>query len=480
MQEQTNEELIAIIADAISRNIETDSIEFKDCRGGLQDDIWKSITAFSNKPSGGGMIVFGVKEDLSTRDLEIVGLSNAQELMERMVSYFNDRIVNADRPTYRILMAKGLTVLVTILTATQEEKKPCFDSKRGMDRGAYIRDGNTNRAITDDELRHFIRNSSAYKHDLTPVTEIKIAEIDNHKIQRVLREMSIRTGRAQADNEISETILENIKIASRSKDGLFLTLAGALVFGQREYFDRSPFNRFAIRCVHYGGSTPASPILDNIDILGPLDYQIDSMRSFVLRNITRQAHIEGSQRVEQFAYPEDALRETLANAVIHRDYTITQTYTQVRIFNDRIEVINPGNLAPGVTVDNIKEMQFSRNAVVASLMRDLNYLEEYGRGIDLVFSSMNKWGLPRPIFRNTANIFTVTLLGERFKDLSERQLAIWQLVLNGTRTTARYITEQLGVSRPTAVSDLNKLVELGLVNQIGSGPNISYTVDSGM
>jgi len=86
--------------------------------------------------------------------------------------------------------------------------------------------------------------------------------------------------------------------------------------------------------------------------------------------------------------------------------------------------------------------------------------------------------LPRPIFRNSANMFTVTLLGKRFSGLTERQLVVWQIVLNRTRVSAKFVVDLTGVSRPSIVSDLNKLIELGLVIQIGSGPSTTYEIGS--
>lgn len=416
-------------------------------------------------------------EETKQRTFNVVHLANTHDLTERATNYFNDRIVNGDRPEYRLLDIQGETLLAMVIDTIQDEKKPCFDRKLGMDRGACIRDGNTDRPITDDELRHFIRNSSAFKFDITPV-DMAVADLDSEKIQIALREMATRTGRQSADNSVTETILQNTKIAVNDHGALRPTIAGALIFSSHASLERNPFNRYVIRCIRYAGSTSASEILDSQDVAGTLDKQIDNMNSFVLRNIARRATIQGTQRVESFEYPEEAIREVIANAIVHRDYTITESYTQVRIFADRIEISNPGNLPPGVTVDNIQEMQFSRNSVIASLMRDLNYLEEYGRGIDLVFSTMSDRALPRPIFRNSANMFTVTLLGERFKSLTDRQLAIWQLVLNRSRINAKLISEALNVSRPPIVSDLNKLIELGLVRQTGSGPHTSYEIGS--
>ena len=480
MQNATEDDLTTIIKDALRANSETDKVEFKDARGGFPDDAWKSITAFSNKQSEGGLIVFGVIEDKKTRKFETTQLPNLHDLQERAANYFNDRIVNGDRPQYKILDIDGVQLLAMVINTVPDEKKPCFDRKHGMDRGACIREGNTDRPITDDELRHFIRNSAAFKYDITPVNTFDVNELDVQKVQRVLRETGLRTGRQNADTTVTDTVLQNMQIATKSDESLKPTLAGTLIFTKDGPSDRSPFNRYVIRCIRYAGSTPASAIIDSQDIAGTLDQQIDNAQAFVLRNISRKATIEGTKRVEHFEYPEEAIREVLANAVIHRDYTITESYTQVRVFADRIEVTNPGNLPPGVTVDNIKDMQFSRNSVMASLMRDLNYLEEYGRGIDLVFSTMQQIGLPCPVFRNSANMFTVTLLGSSFANLTERQLAVWQIVLNRSRVSSKVILEQISVTKPTLASDLKKLIELDLIRAVGSGPSRTYEIGSNL
>lgn len=480
MQNLSDNEIINIISDAIRNNTETDKVEFKDTRGGFPTDLWRSITGFSNKHSGGGVIVFGVVEDRVTRRFGPTNLTNVHELLERASAYMNDRIVNSDRADYRLIEIDGCNLIAMVINTVQEEKKPCFDSRLGMDRGACIRDGSTDRLITDDELRHFIRNSSAFKFDINPADAFEVEELDNQKISAMLREMGERTGRSSIGSEVTPVILANTKIAVETEGKLRPTLAGAMIFSSVSPQSRSPYNRYTIRCIRYAGSTPASDIIDSQDIEGTLDVQIDSMQAFVLRNISRSARIEGTLRIEEYSFPEDAIREVLANAVIHRDYTITESYTQVRVFSDRIEVVNPGNLPPGVTVNNIKEMQFSRNAVMASLMRDLRYLEEYGRGIDLVFSSMQRMGLPRPIFRNAANMFSVTLLGGQFSNLTERQLEVWQLILNKSRVTAKNVAEQMAVSRPTAVSDLTKLMEVQLVRSIGSGPSTTYEIGANL
>lgn len=171
----------------------------------------------------------------------------------------------------------------------------------------------------------------------------------------------------------------------------------------------------------------------------------------------------------------DAIREIVANALIHRDYMISGTYVNISIFSDRIEISNPGNLPPGVTIDNLKDSQFSRNEVIARIMRDLNYMEEYGRGIDLVYSRMREWRLVEPLFKNKSNMFKVTLLGKNYSQLNERQVKIWHYLLDNTRITAHLALSLFdGVSRATINNDLKAMVASGLVESRGASSSTYY------
>ncbi|HVQ44064.1 MAG TPA: ATP-binding protein [Candidatus Saccharimonadia bacterium] len=467
-------ELTSLVQEAIQSNGETNLVEFKDTRGGLPDIIWRSITAFSNKAADGGLIVYGVVEDPVTRTFAPVGVTNVHEMTERTTNFFSDRIINAERPEYRAITIDGKTLLAVVIDAVPDERKPCYDRKLGMDRGAYIRVGNSNRPITDDELRQFIRNSSGFKYDLTQIRSIHEADLSQDKIQHLIHELGERTGR---ENAIHDDTLLNMKILAICESERVATLAGAMIFSSNPPQRNPELDRYVIRCVRYAGPTTASEIIDKQDLHGTLEEQIDTMNSFVLRNIARSATIEGTRRVETYAYPEKAIREIAANAVIHRDYSIIESYIQVRVFPDRIEISNPGTLPPRITVDNIREAQFSRNSVIAALMKDLGYLEEYGRGIDLVYDYMRQVNLSRPIFRNVANMFTVTLLGPTYSELTERQLAIWQIILNKSSATSRDIVQTIGsITRPTVIADINKLIELDLVAQRGQGPSTTYEI----
>jgi len=199
------------------------------------------------------------------------------------------------------------------------------------------------------------------------------------------------------------------------------------------------------------------------------------MHKFILRNIKKSAEIVSTKRVERYEYPEKAIREIVANAVIHRDYKITETYTQVNIFEDRIEIFNAGCLPPGVTIENIKDAQVSRNEVIAARLKDLDYLEEYGRGIDIVFNKMKEWDLLPPIFKNTSNSFKVILMGKKLSILNDRQVKVWEYLIVNKKVTAKECENLFKeVSRKTVYNDLSKMEKLGLIERRGESINRHY------
>jgi ATP-dependent DNA helicase RecG len=269
--------------------------------------------------------------------------------------------------------------------------------------------------------------------------------------------------------------LNNLGIISKFDHEFRPTVAGYLLFSKKDPLSRYPFERYTIRCVKYSGNNTSSDIIDKLDIKGTLDNQIDESYKFILKNIRKMAFIEGTKRVEKYEYPEEAIRELIANAIIHRDYKIIETYPQINIFENRIEIKNPGCLPPGVTIDNIKEAQFSRNPIIAARLKDLDYLEEYGRGIDIVFDKMHQWNLQPPLFRNTINSFEVTLLGHKFSSLNERQIKIINsLLIKGSINIRACMKVLKGVPRATINKDLKDMRFLKIIEPFGTSINIFY------
>lgn len=468
------QEVQKLVEESIKHKTETNSVEFKDARGGLPKSVWKSISAFSHKP-GGGIIVFGIIEDKEKHEIIIIGTDILDNLQEKIGDLVNNEMSFIIRPDYHILEIEEKTLLAVFVPECPDQFKPCYYKSEGMPNGAYIRDGNTNRKMTDDEMRNFIDNSKKFKFDITSAEEASLDDLSKEKILELLIKSGERTQRHSSLEEIDFELLKNLGIADNFDGSQKPTLAGFLIFAKERPQNKQQFSRYAIRCVRFKGSNVASEIIDNLDIKETLDIQIDTMQKFVLRNIKKSAEIVGTKRIEKYEYSEKAIREIVANAVIHRDYKITETYTQVYIFEDRIEVFNPGCLPPGVTIENIKDAQVSRNEIIAARLKEFDYLEEYGRGIDIVFDEMKKWNLLSPIFKNTSNSFKVILMGEKLSKLNQRQIKIWEYLTENKTVTAKECENLFkDVSRKTINYDFKKMQDMGLLHSVGESRSTYY------
>ncbi|MBI2444488.1 MAG: putative DNA binding domain-containing protein [Candidatus Magasanikbacteria bacterium] len=467
----TDQQIIEKIKYGLALATELPDLEFKTARNNVPNDIWRTISAFANRRSG-GLMVFGVNQERNA----VEGCENLDLMQRKLGEYFNDKMSFILRPEYHVIDYDGIAILAVYVPECPKDHMPCYYKPVGLPNGAYIREGNSNRRITDSEFRTYVATSKEFQFDLSEAVNVSRADLSEPKILHLLtkRETDVKRG---ADSRIDDNLLQNLGVVANFGGEFKPTVGGYLVFAHDPPQDRTPYERYLVRCVRYAGNNAASEIIDSADVKGTLDVQIDDSYRFVLKNIRKTAEIVGTKRVEKFEYPEAAIRELIANSVIHRDYKIIETYAQVKVFNDRIEILNPGSLPPGVTVENIKDAQFSRNSMIAGRLKDLDYLEEYGRGIDIVLKKMEEWGLPSPLFRNLVNSFEVILLGIKYQSLNERQMKIIDTLLIKGKLTAQDCEKILRrVPRATINYDLRELKDMGVIESHGASVNIFYTL----
>jgi ATP-dependent DNA helicase RecG len=467
----TDQEIIKKMKYGLTLSSELSDLEFKTAKSNIPNDIWRTISAFANR-RGGGLVIFGVSQESNT----ITGCSNLDLMQTKLTQYFNDKMSFVLRPEYHVIEYENKTILAVYIPECPKDYMPCYFKPIGLPNGAYIREGNTSRKITDNEFRTYVATSKEFQFDQSEAIHVSMHDLSQTKIIALLKqsEMEVKRG---ADNNIDDSLLQNLGIASKFENEYKPTVGGYLVFAKDIPQSKSHYERYTVRCVRFAGGDPSSEILDSLDVKGTLDLQIDEVYKFILKNIRKNAFIVGTKRMERFEYPEDAIRELIANAIIHRDYKIIETYTQIKIFNDRIEIISPGSLPPGITVDNIKDNQFSRNSMIAARLKDLHYLEEYGRGIDIVIKKMEDWILPPPLFRNLVNSFETILLGRKYAHLNYRQIKIIDSLLIKGKLTAHDCQKILkGTPRATINKDLKDLKELSIVTSNGASVNIFYTL----
>jgi ATP-dependent DNA helicase RecG len=197
-----------------------------------------------------------------------------------------------------------------------------------------------------------------------------------------------------------------------------------------------------------------------------------------------EAVVNGLRREEKPEYPPFAVREALVNAVCHRDYRLSGRRVEIRIYEDRLEVISPGGLPGYITLDNIVDEHFSRNPRLVSGLFQWGYIEELGLGIDRMIEEMLESGHTPPDFEAKPYSFTVRLYNtvERIPSLkkwptnmNERQMkAMAFLEQEGRITNRDYRTLCPDVNPETLRLDLVDLVDKGLLLKIGDKKGTYY------
>ena len=195
-----------------------------------------------------------------------------------------------------------------------------------------------------------------------------------------------------ASPQARSRLLLNSDLLVAGDDGNSVSAAGLLLFGMQpnRRLPQAGVSTWAYPGVKKDLNTvdeerirgPVTPLYGearNILEKGVIDRTVD----FVNRNMGSAAWLDGARRVRKLAYPESAVREAVVNAVVHRDYAREGADMEVSLYADRLEVVFPGCLPNGVTVDKIKEgvVRVARNELLKEILRDYSYVEHQGFGI---------------------------------------------------------------------------------------------------
>lgn len=191
-----------------------------------------------------------------------------------------------------------------------------------------------------------------------------------------------------------------------------ITNLGAILFASRLQDFEPALARKAVRFVAYAGKNRAATVTHRLD--GQRGYAIglEGLVNYLNGLLPKNEHIGAALREAHPLFPQLAIRELVANALIHQDMTVTGAGPQIELFQDRLEISNPG--APLVSPERMIDLPpRSRNETLAALMRRMNMCEEQGSGLDKVVESCEMWQLPPPLFRVEENAMQAVLYGPR-------------------------------------------------------------------
>ncbi|HSB67465.1 MAG TPA: ATP-binding protein, partial [Anaerolineales bacterium] len=219
------------------------------------------------------------------------------------------------------------------------------------------------------------------------------------------------------------------------------------------------------------------------EISGNLPDQLRQAEEFFRTNLKSVVRLVGLQHEEVLEYPFEAVRELLVNAVAHRDYNQQGDNIHLNIFANRLEISSPGTLPGPVTLKNLLEARFARNAIISQILSDLGFVERLGYGLDRVVDVSRNAGLLPPQFEEVAGTFRVTLYAGqtdlsagKMADLSRyvalglnprQQLALAQLATKQRISSHDYQVLCPDVHAETLRRDLADLVSRGIIIKVG-------------
>ena len=494
----TREELQEIITSLCDVQADTTHVEIKSCAGGFPKRIWESISAFTNTP-GGGVIILGVSE--TEKGIEITGVKNPAHFQKDLASLC-DQMAPPLRALIEIHKYEGKNLVTVEVPEVSYKEKPCFYKGAGVMSGSFIRVADGDRQLTQYEVQGFLDGRGQPLYDIEPVADSSREDLDKELVSLFLQNVREKLPKVEAWDD--KKILNTCRIVADCKNKECLTLAGLLCLGE---YPQKFFPGLVLHILVYPAKSPIQQgefgerLMDNIKIEGSLIRAVPEAIKAIKRNLQKRAFVKGLFREDVLEYPEIFLREAVINALGHRDYAplARGTAVQIKIFPDRIEISNPGGLFGPVTEERLGEqgLQATRNAYLMKLLEDIPVpgekqvlCENRGTGISAMIASLIKAGMEPPQFKDLRNQFRVicsnqalfdkdTLLWfQKYADveLSDRQRFALAYIRHKERLTNSEYCRMNDCDSRIASRELNELTARRIIQQHGSRRWTYYTI----
>ncbi len=489
------------LADALRKfGSEATNVEVKAAEGGLPASAKETLSAFANSPMG-GYLMLGLDEGA---DFRAIGLSNPGKLQADLASMCRDDLQPPLLPSITIEDVDGVAVVVAEVPELSRAEKPCYVKARGLERGSFVRVGESDRRLTSEEVQQLVADRGQPSFDMELVQGASLGDLDVEAVKAYLGRLRASKGRIFG-SEPDEVVLRMTKVISVAPDGRDgVTMAGLLSLGR---YPQQFLPQMNLTFVHFptcSGEATSQGVrfLDNVSVEGSIPAIVREALGVIQRNMTRRALVRGEGRRDMWEYPPEALREAIVNALVHRDLSPGSRGSQVQVemYPDRLRITNAGGLFGSVDLTALGEegRSSSRNALLMKILEDVavpgedrTVAENRGSGIRAMRAALRQAGMSDPDFRDRVTSFEVVMPNHTLLDedtvswlnhlgrdgLRDTQcIALAQLrrgeVLDNTRYRA---TTGVADSR-TATWELQDLVARELVEQTGTRGGARYTL----
>ncbi len=387
-------------------NGENSGVEFqRDHR--RPEDLAKELVAFSNLQ--GGMVLLGVEDDGTVSGL------TGDDLRDWVMNVCRDHIRPPVVPFFEVVRGVKDDRDIAIVRVTRGYG---VHALRGHGANRYlIRAGSRSREADPEELAPLFQQRGSMRAERRPVSGAAVADLDRRRLRNYVEVIRQQDAPDYGDEEAWRLLLT--ATALMTKEGV--SVGGMLLFG-------STPNRFlphaGISAVAYCGKDKACDEQERAPLRGPMtpllsetgelleNGIVEQALAFVQRNTRVVVEAQGGRRVRRPAYPREALREAIVNALIHRDYLITSMDIELAVYSDRLEVVSPGRPPNRVTPEGMRlGARSTRNQLLKDVMGDYRYVDHRGMGIRRkIIQSMRAHNGAEPDLIEQDDRFTVRLL----------------------------------------------------------------------
>lgn len=402
----TTEELLEKLESIQKFKCETITLEIKSAEQGCPKHLYDTLSSFSNQDDG-GIIIFGVDEKQNYKE---VGVYDPQDIQKKI----NEQCLQMEpivRPLLTVAEKDDKFFVSAEVPGADLVDRPVFYQGKGRVKGSYTRIGDSDEPMTEYEVYSYEAYRKKYQDDVRGVARATFASLRQELVAEYVE--LLKKGKphlsAMQDDEIYE--LMSIK---RDEE---ITLSAVMNFSP---YPQAYFPQLCIIAIVVPGNEVGATgemgerFTDNQRIEGNISEMLDGAMQFVKRNMRVKTIInpQTGKREDRTDYPIPAIREAILNALVHRDYSIhTEGMPiQLMMFDDRIEIRNPGGIYGRMKIDQLGKVQpDTRNPVLASELEILKITENRYSGIPTIRKAMQEYHLRPPEFLEERGSFVVRL-----------------------------------------------------------------------
>ena len=413
------------------------------------EDVKKTIIAFAN--TDGGNLYIGIDDDGN-----VVDINNIDGVMLQVSNVIRDAIKPDLAMFCDITVENVQSKKVVKITVNRGTARPYYLAAKGIrPEGVYVRQGASSVPASESAILSMIRETAGDSYE---VARSLIQELTFNEADFVFENKQIPFGEAQKRS-----------LGLIGEDGTYTNLALLL----------SDQCTHTVKIAVFEGEQK-TVFKDRREFCGSLLKQLNDAYQFIDQFNHTHAHTEGLYRVDKRAYPTEAIREALLNAIVHREYSFSAS-TLISIFDNRIEFVSIGGLARGISQSDILlGISIARNKKLADVFYRLHLIEAYGTGMPKIIEAYREYGL-EPHIEISDNAFKITLpnTNAAFKEikveLTENEQGVLSVLKEGIKSRPE-IQKALGFSQTTAIVTIASLLDKGLIVKVGNGNKTKYKV----